>query len=60
MEQLNKALLKLTEDEYKIIKAIFYDKESMRNYARRNSILYSTVQQRNKKILQKLKKFMKN
>ena len=60
IEQLKNALLELTEDEYKIIKALFYEEETVRKYAEKIGIPYSTVQYRKKQILNKLKKFIKN
>ena len=60
IEQLKNALLELTEDEYKIIKALFYEEETIRKYAEKIGIPYSTVQYRKKQILNKLKKFIKN
>ena len=34
IKKLKKALLKLTKDEYKIIKALFYKEKSLREYAK--------------------------
>ena len=60
IEQLKKALLELSEDEYKIIKALFYEEKTVRKYAEKIGIPYSNVQYRKKQILNKLKKFIKN
>lgn len=60
IEQLNKALLKLTEDEYKMIKALFYDDIAIRKYANNVGIPFTTIQYQKEKILKKLEKFMKN
>ena len=60
IENLKKALLRLSNEEYKIIKALFYDEKSVRKYAREVGIPVMTIQNKKKKILQKLKKFLKN
>ncbi len=59
LEQLNKALLLLTEDEYKIIKILFFEEKSLREYARDKKIPLTTLFDKKEKILEKLKKFMK-
>lgn len=59
IEQLKKALLELTEDEYKIIKALFYDDKSLRNYADKVGKHYTTIQYHRDKILEKLREFLK-
>lgn len=60
IKQLKKALLSLDKDEYELIKTIFYDEETIHNYARKSGIPYSTLQYKKQKVLEKLKKFMKN
>lgn len=59
IEQLKDALLQLTDEEYKIIKALFYDKNTVREYAKKVGIPFTTIQNRKNKILKKLKKFLK-
>lgn len=59
LEQIKKALLELSDDEYKLLKAIFYQQLSVRKYAQIKDIPYSTIQFRKQKILEKLKKFLK-
>lgn len=56
---LNDALLLLTEDEYEIIKALFFQNNSLRKYASEQKIPRSTLYSKEKKILNKLKKLMK-
>ena len=60
VEQLKKALLKLSPDEYKLIKALFYEETSLRDYAKVIGKTYGTVLYREKQILKKLKKLLKN
>lgn len=60
LEQLQNALLSLTEDEYQIIKALFFEENTVRNYAQKIGIPFNTIQSRKKKILEKLKKILKN
>lgn len=59
IEQLKKALLELTEDEYKIIKALFYKEKTIREYAKKLGIPFTTLQSRKDKIIKKLKKILK-
>ena len=59
IEKLKKALLKLTNDEYKIIKALFYKQKSLREYAKTIGVSYGTVLYRKKQIIEKLKKILK-
>ena len=60
IERLKKALLKLNDNEYKLIKEIFYKEISLREYARINGIPFTTVQSRKDKIIKKLKNILKN
>ena len=59
VEQVKQALLQLKEDEYKLIKALFYEEKSLREYAKILGIPFATVQTRKRTILKKLKKFLK-
>ena len=59
-EKMQKALLMLSDNEYRLIKALFYDRETIRQYALKNGIPFMTIQNRKNKILRKLKKFIKN
>lgn len=60
IERLKKALLQLNDDEYKLIKELFYKEISLRKYARINGIPFTTVQSRKDKIIKKLKNILKN
>lgn len=60
IEKLKKALLQLTEKEYELIKALFYEENSVRNYAKNIGIPFTTIQSQKKRILEKLKKLLKN
>ena len=59
IEQLKNALLQLTEKEYKIIKALFYKEDTIREYAKKIGIPFTTIQSQKQKILEKLKKILK-
>ena len=59
LEKLKNALLQLNKDEYKLIKALFFEQKSVREYAETIDIPYSTIQYKKKKILKKLKKILK-
>lgn len=58
-EQLRKALLELSEDEYKLIKTLFYDEISLRKYAKEVGKTFSTIQGRRDAIIKKLRKILK-
>ena len=60
IEQLKNALLRLDEEEYKLIRELFYKNNSLRGYAKKIGKSYGTVRYREKQILEKLKKFLKN
>lgn len=60
IERLKKALLQLDDDEYKLIKELFYKEIPLREYARINGIPFTTVQGRKDKIIKKLKNILKN
>ena len=59
IERLRNALLKLTEEEYKLIKALFYDEKTVREYAEIKGIPFASIQYKKKLILEKLKKILK-
>ena len=59
IEKLRKALLLLTEDEYKLIKNLFYDDKSLRYLANKLGKHHTTVQHNRDKILKKLRNFIK-
>lgn len=59
IEQLKNALLQLDDEEYKIIKALFYDEKSLRDYAQIIGVSYGTVLYRRNQIIKKLKKILK-
>lgn len=59
VENLKEALLNLNNEEYEIIKSLFYEEKTVREYAQKLGIPYATVQYRKKQILKKLKKILK-
>ena len=60
IEQLKNALLKLDNDEYKLIRALFFEQKSIREYAKEIRIPFMTIQNRKNKVLKKLNKILKN
>lgn len=58
IKKLNEALLLLTEVEIQIINAIFYKEKTLREYAKSIGIPHSTLEYREKIILEKLKKLI--
>lgn len=58
VEQLKNALLKLSDDDYKLVRALFYEEKTVREYSKILGIPHNTVQYRKKQILKKLKKFL--
>lgn len=60
VERLKQALLKLDNNEYEIIKALFYDEKTVREYAKTLGVPFMTLQNRKKKILEKIKKYLKS
>ena len=59
IEQLKDALLKLNDDEYKLIQALFFEEKTLREYAEIVGKHYTTIYTNRNKILEKLKKFLK-
>lgn len=60
IERLKKALLQLNNEEYELIKALFYEQNSLRKYARIIGKSYGTVLYKEQQILKKLKKLLNN
>ena len=59
IEKLRLALLQLNEEEYKLIKALFFENKTLREYAAIVGKHYTTIQDKRDRILEKLKKFIK-
>lgn len=59
IEKLKNALLQLNEKEFKLIKALFYEENTVRNYAKDIGIPFTTIQSQKKKILEKLRNLLK-
>ena len=59
IEELKKALLKLDNDEYKMIRELFFKEKTVREYAKVLGLPYATVQYKKKQLLKKLKNLMK-
>ena len=60
IEMLKRALLELNIEDYKMIKALFFDDKTLREYAEEIDIPFTTLEYRKLKILQKLKEILKN
>lgn len=58
IERIRKALYNLDYDEYKLIKALFFDGKTVREYAKKIGIPKSTVENRKKSIMKKMKNFL--
>lgn len=59
LEKLKNALLQLNEKEFKLIKALFYEENTVRNYAKNIGIPFTTIQSQKKRILEKLRNLLK-
>ena len=59
IEQLRKALLELDNDEYQLIKELFFNEKTVREYARIRGIPFTTIQSRKDKIIEELRKILK-
>ena len=51
--------MKLDDNEYKLVRALFFEEKTVREYANIIGINYGTIQYRKKVILKKLKKMLK-
>ena len=60
IEELNKALNSLTEEERDIITAIFFWEESLRSIGERKNRSYQAIGKRRDKILEKLRKLLED
>lgn len=60
IEKLKDALLSLDVQEYEIIKNLFFEEKTLREYAEMLNIPFTTIESRKLKILEKLKKFLEN
>lgn len=59
IEQLKKALMQLPVADYKLIRALFYDEKTLREYAKIMGVSYVAIQHKKMRILKKIKKFLK-
>ena len=58
-DELHRALGKLTDEEYALICALFFEGKSIRAYAQELGVYPNAVHKRMKRILKKLKAFLK-
>lgn len=59
VERLKNALLQLNDYDYKLIRALFFEEVSVREYAKRVGKHYTSVYDDKNRILKKLRKFLK-
>lgn len=59
VERLKNALLQLNDYDYKLIRALFFEEVSVRDYAKIVGKHYTSVYDDKNKILKKLRKFLK-
>lgn len=59
-EKLKEGLSLLGTDEFEMIRALFYEGQTEREYAKRTGIPQRTINDRKKRILSKLKKLLEN
>ncbi len=60
LEMLKQALSQLDEADRTLIKAVYFENISMREYARRICVSHSTIAKRRNRILRTLKKYFEN
>ena len=60
IEAVRNALSKLNAEEREIIEKLYYDDESIRSVAKRNNISHPALIKKKNKILDKLKKLLKD
>ena len=58
-DEMHRALEKLTDEEYALIYALFFEGKSIRSYAQELGVYPNAVHKRMKRILKKLKDFLK-
>lgn len=59
IERLERALLELNQDEYTLIKKLFYEDISLRKYAEMTGKPFGTIQTRKRAVIKKLRKILK-
>ena len=59
VERLKNALLQLNDYDYKLIRALFFEEVSVRDYAKIVGKHYTSVYDDKNRILKKLRKFLK-
>ena len=60
LEKLHDALLKLDKEEYELIKALYYDEKTLREYGKDINKHCTTIEFKRDKILEKIKEIMEN
>ena len=60
LELLKQAVHQLDEADRDLIKAVYFENISMREYARRIGVSHSTIAKRRNRILRTLKKYFEN
>ena len=60
IEKLMDVLPLLTDDEYELIQAIYFDEMSERDYAKKTGVYRNAIHKKKVRILEKLKNFLEN
>ena len=60
IKELHRALNTLTKEERELMEAIFYREESLRSIGRKEKVSYQAIGKRRDKILEKLRKILKD
>ena len=60
IDAVRKALSKLNDDEREIVEKLYYDEESIRSIAKKRNISHQALIKKRNKILDKLKKLLKD
>ncbi|MBV1684203.1 sigma-70 family RNA polymerase sigma factor [Eubacterium callanderi] len=60
LEELKKALSRLNKDETALIKALYFEDQTVKAIANRRGVSIDTIYKQRKRILQKLRKMIKN
>ena len=60
IEELHKALAKLTKEERELMEAIFFREESLRSIGKKEKVSYQSIGKRRDRILEKLRKILED
>ncbi len=60
IEELHKALAKLTKEERELMEAIFFREESLRSIGKKEKVSYQSIGKRRDRVLEKLRKILED